>query len=281
MSTTNESDDYRRFNQFLQDACGILLGENKAYLVNSRIKSILSKYALRDLGHLIQELNSFSNRQLKEDVVDAMTTNETLWFRDNHPFHLLATKLFPMYSQKSSFAPVKIWSAACSTGQEPYSIAITAKEYQDAHPGQLKAGVNVMATDISQTVLNMARSGVYEMLALGRGMSQERLSHCFDLHEQGKWKIKPVYQKMVNFQLLNLMESYHKVGSDLDIIFCRNVLIYFSADLKKQILIKMHQCLKPGGYLLLGASESLNGLSEYYEMEQCKPGIIYKAKSKS
>lgn len=280
MSITNESDDYKQFSAFLQDACGILLGENKAYLVNSRVKSVLLKYGLKDLNHLVSQLKSSMNRQLKDDVVDAMTTNETLWFRDNHPFHLLTTKLFPELSSKPSFSPVKIWSAACSTGQEPYSIAITAKEYQDQNPGKLKSGVAITATDISPTVINAAQAGVYEMLALGRGMSQERLKHCFDEHSEGKWKIKPVYQKMINFQLLNLMESYQKIGADFDIIFCRNVLIYFSSELKKDILIKMHQRLKPGGYLLLGASESLNGLSDYYEMEQCRPGIIYRAKSK-
>jgi chemotaxis protein methyltransferase CheR len=280
MSTTNESDDYKQFSAFLQNACGILLGENKAYLVNSRVKPVLTKYGLKDLNHLVAQLKSTINRQLKDDVVDAMTTNETLWFRDNHPFHLLNTKLFPELASKSAFSPLKIWSAACSTGQEPYSIAITAKEYQDANPGKLKSGVSITATDISPTVINVAQSGIYEMLALGRGMSQERLQRCFDEHTEGKWKIKPVYQKMINFQLLNLMEPYQKIGSDFDIIFCRNVLIYFSSELKKDILIKMHQRLKPGGYLMLGASESLNGLSDYYEMEQCRPGIIYRAKAK-
>ena len=280
MSITNESDDYKQFSAFLQDACGILLGENKAYLVNSRIKPVLTKYALKDLSQLVSQLKSSFNRQLRDDVVDAMTTNETLWFRDNHPFQLLSTKLFPELTSKTSFAPLKIWSAACSTGQEPYSIAITAKEFQDANPSKLKSGVSIIATDISPTVINIAQSGVYEMLALGRGMSPERLRHCFDQQAEGKWKIKSVYQKMVNFQLLNLMEPYQKIGSDFDLIFCRNVLIYFSSELKKEILIKMHQRLKPGGYLLLGASESLNGLSEYYEMEQCRPGIIYRAKAK-
>lgn len=280
MSITNESDDYKQFSAFLQDACGILLGENKAYLVNSRIKPVLTKYGLSSLNQLLAQLKNAFNRQLRDDVVDAMTTNETLWFRDNHPFQLLNTKLFPELASKSSFAPLKIWSAACSTGQEPYSIAITAKEFQDANPSKLKSGVSITATDISPTVIKTAQSGIYEMLALGRGMSPERLKHCFEEHMEGKWKIKPVYQKMVTFQLLNLMEPFQKIGSDFDIIFCRNVLIYFSSELKKEILIKMHQRLKPGGYLLLGASESLNGLSDYYEMEQCRPGIIYRAKAK-
>ncbi len=280
MPITNESDDYKQFRAFLEEACGILLGDNKAYLVNSRLKVVLQKHNLSSLNQLVSKLKSSASKLLKDDVVDAMTTNETLWFRDNHPFHLLTTKIFPELCQKRSVQPIKIWSAACSTGQEPYSIAITAKEYQDANLGKMNQGVSITATDISQTVLNSAQTGVYEMLALGRGMSKERLENCFDELGGGRWKIKANYQKVVDFQLLNLMESFQKIGKGYDIIFCRNVLIYFSSELKRELLIKMHQSLKPGGYLLLGASESLNGLSDYYEMEQCRPGIIYRAKSR-
>lgn len=281
MSLTNDSEDYKQFRAFLEEACGILLGDNKAYLVNSRLKPVLQKHSLSSLSQLVSSLKLSKSKLLKDDVVDAMTTNETLWFRDNHPFHLLTTKIFPELCEKKSIQPIKIWSAACSSGQEPYSIAITTKEFQEANPGKMNQGVSITATDISQTVLNSAQSGVYEMLALGRGMSKERLERCFDKQGEGKWKIKPNYQKDINFQLLNLMESFQKIGKGYDIIFCRNVLIYFSSDLKKELLIKMHQSLKPGGYLLLGASESLNGLSDYYEMEQCRPGIIYRAKSKA
>lgn len=258
-----------------------MLGDNKAYLVNSRLKSVLQKHDLASLSQLVSTLKMSGSKLLKDDVVDAMTTNETLWFRDNHPFHLLTTKLFPELCEQKFPQAIKIWSAACSTGQEPYSIAITAKEFQDAHPGKMNQGVSITATDISQTVLNSARSGLYEMLALGRGMSKERLERCFEEQSEGKWKIKANYQKVINFQLLNLMESFQKIGKGYDIVFCRNVLIYFSSELKRELLIKMHHSLKPGGYLLLGASESLNGLSDYYEMEQCRPGILYRAKSKA
>lgn len=279
MPVTNESEDYKQFRAFLESACGILLGDNKAYLVNSRLKPIRQKYDLSSLNQLISKLKSERGTQLRDDVVDAMTTNETLWFRDNHPFQLLTNKILPELCEKKPTQAIKIWSAACSTGQEPYSIAITAKEFQEANPGKMNLGVSITATDISQTVLNVARTGVYEMLALGRGMSEGRLSHCFEEQEEGKWKIKNAYQKTINFQVLNLMESFQKVGKNYDIIFCRNVLIYFSTELKRELLIKFHQCLKPGAYLLLGASESLNGLSDYYDMEQCRPGILYRAKN--
>jgi len=278
MLLTNDHNEYQIFRSFLEESCGILLGDNKAYLVNSRLKPLLAKHSISDLSQLVSQLSHASNRQLREEVIDAMTTNETLWFRDNHPFNILKNKFFPEFADKTNFSPLKIWSAACSTGQEPYSIAITAKEYQTNNPGKLKSGVKLVATDISSTVLNSARAGAYEMLALGRGMSESRLKTCFNSKDDGRWEIKPEYKAVIDFQTLNLLESYQRVGSNFDIVFCRNVLIYFSPDLKREILIKMHKCLKPNGYLILGASESLNGLSDYYEMEQCHPGIIYKAK---
>jgi len=281
MSLTNQPDGYQVFRAFLEDACGILLGENKAYLVNSRLKPVLAKHDISDLNQLVSKLTPTSGRALREEVIDAMTTNETLWFRDAHPFNILKNNLFPELAENLGFTPLKIWSAACSTGQEPYSIAITSKEYQESNPGKLKAGIKVVATDISSTVLAAAKSGLYEMLALGRGMSESRLKQHFNALSDGRWEIKKEFKSLIDFQILNLMDGYQRVGSNFDIIFCRNVLIYFSPDLKREILIKMHACLKPGGYLLLGASESLNGLSDYYEMEQCRPGIIYRAKSRN
>ncbi|KZZ30369.1 chemotaxis protein, partial [Oleiphilus sp. HI0085] len=217
------------------------------------------------------------HRNLREEVIDAMTTNETLWFRDSHPFTVLKEKIFVEADKQNTIAPLKIWSAACSTGQEPYSISIIAKEFQESKPGRLKGGVKVVATDISPTVLANAKSGIYEMLALGRGMSEQRLKKCFSSLEDGRWQIKPEYKTSIDFQLLNLMEGYGRVGTNLDVVFCRNVLIYFSPELKRKILVKIHSVLKKGGYLILGASESLNGLSEYFEMIQCRPGIIYRA----
>lgn len=275
MQLENNALEYQLFRSFLEEACGILLGENKAYLVSSRLKPVMAKHQLKDLSVLVDLLKRPSGRSLREEVIDAMTTNETLWFRDAHPFNILKNKIFPEVAENA--APVKIWSAACSTGQEPYSISILAKEFQESNPGKMRSGVKVNATDISPTVLAQAKTGVYEMLALGRGMSEQRLKKCFNPLADGRWEIKQAYRSMVNFQSMNLMESYSRVGSNLDVVFCRNVLIYFSAELKRQILLKIHACLKPGGYLILGASESLNGLSDHYEMIQCKPGIIYKA----
>lgn len=277
MSLSNQQNDYQLFRDFLQDSCGILLGDNKEYLVNSRLKPVLAKHKIPDLNKLVTKLKLSSSHNLREQVIDAMTTNETLWFRDGHPYDILSNRLFTGLAKNNGIAPIKIWSAACSTGQEPYSISIIAKEFQDKNPGKLKSGVSVVATDISPSVLTAARSGVYQMLSLGRGMSNARLKKCFKVVDNDSWEIKSEYKTVVDFKSLNLMDNYLLVGSNFDIIFCRNVLIYFSLELKKEILIKMHKSLKKGGYLMLGASESLTGLSDYFEMEQCRPGIIYRA----
>lgn len=267
--------EYEAFKSFLQDACGILLGENKQYLVKSRLRRILEENALNSLGDLLAHLKKPGRGNLKEVVIDAMTTNETLWFRDNHPFRILQEKLLPEFAARSSTAPLRIWSAACSTGQEPYSVSMIVDEFKRQKPGTLR-DVKVTATDISKSVLEVARRGEYEMIAIGRGLSPERQKQFFTPSSNGGWQIRSQIKSMVEFRELNLLERY--MLGKYDIVMCRNVLIYFSADLKKDILTRIHATLNPGGYLILGASESLNGLPDLYEMVQCHPGIIYRKK---
>jgi len=265
--------EYEAFKTFLQDACGILLGDNKQYLVKSRLRRILEENNLNSLGELLDRLKRVGRSGLRELVIDAMTTNETLWFRDNHPFRILQDKLLPEFAERNSLQPLRIWSAACSTGQEPYSVGMVVDEFRRNRPGKLR-DVKIIATDISKSVLEVARRGEYEMIAIGRGLSPERQKQFFSPSANGGWQIKPQIKAMVEFKELNLLERY--MLGKFDIIMCRNVLIYFSADLKKDILTRLHGALNPGGYLILGASESLNGLPDLYEMVQCHPGIIYR-----
>lgn len=278
MLTAGKGQPYAQFRTFLEQTCGILLGDNKEYLVDSRLKPLLAKHKLQGLDELVNALNGFGAKTLKEEVVDAMTTNETLWFRDDHPFKILENKLFPELEEVARARPVDIWSAACSTGQEPYSISMIAQEYKKKNVGKLARGIKIVATDISPTVLDKARKATYEMLALGRGMSRERMGVYFDKVADDAWTLKSEVKSVVQFQALNLLQPYLFANRQFDIIFCRNVLIYFSAELKLDILTRMHAKLRPGGYLFLGASESLNGLADKFEMVQCRPGIIYKAK---
>ena len=271
---TISDQEYRDFSRFLESQCGIVLGDSKQYLVRSRLSPLVTKFKLASLSDLLRDVVTGRNRELRVAAVDAMTTNETLWFRDTYPFEVLANKLLPEVAANKR--PIKIWSAASSSGQEPYSIAMTILETQQRKPGMLPS-VSITATDISASMLDMCRAGVYDNLALGRGLSPERRRSFFEDAGDGRMKVKDNVKRLVNFRPQNLMDSYALLGK-FDIIFCRNVLIYFSPDMKSQVLNQMANSLNPGGYLLLGASESLTGLTDRFEMVRCNPGIIYKLK---
>jgi len=267
--------DFELFSKFLEDSSGILLAKHKQYLVQSRLGKIVQEQNCPGLKELIQKLQSPASKRLREQVIDAMTTNETLWFRDVHPFDILRDKILPEMTGSGPGSRLRVWSAACSTGQEPYSISMTLDEFKKKSPGKLSSE-EIIATDISTQVLEQARRGEYEMLAIGRGLSQERLTRHFRETANGSWAVNPDIKSRVRFQSINLLGQYSSMGK-FDVIFCRNVLIYFSSEKKTEILTKMHGVLKPGGYLILGASEFLSGLSDKYKMIHCRPGIIYQA----
>lgn len=269
--------DFEQFRVFLEKACGILLGSNKLYLVTSRLNKLMEQQGIKTLGELVQRMQTQPRSGLREQVVDAMTTNETLWFRDTYPFDVLKNRVMPELLKANSGQRLRIWSAACSSGQEPYSLSMTGEEFERSNLGQLKGGMQIVATDLSGSMLTACKSGEYDSLAMGRGLSPERLQKYFDSKGPGRWVIKPPIKSRVEFRALNLLDSYASLGK-FDVVFCRNVLIYFSAEVKKDILQRIHGTLKTGGYLFLGASEALNGLPEHYQMVQCSPGIIYKAK---
>lgn len=269
--------DFEQFRVFLEKACGILLGSNKQYLVSSRLNKLMEQQGIKSLGELVQKMQAQPRGGLREQVVDAMTTNETLWFRDTYPFEVMKTRVLPELIKANPSQRLRIWSAACSSGQEPYSLSMTIDEFEKANLGQLKAGVQIVATDLSGSMLTACKSGEYDSLAMGRGLSQDRLQRYFDPKGPGRWAVKAPIKSRVEFRALNLLESYAALGK-FDVVFCRNVLIYFSAEVKKDILTRIHATLKPGGYLFLGASEALNALPDLYQMVQCSPGIIYKVK---
>jgi len=277
MSTfTITAQGFKQFSDYLEGNCGIVLAENKQYLVQCRLAKLMGERGFEQLEQLVLEMNSARGRNLADQVVDAMTTNETLWFRDSHPYEVLRKQLFPEFLVSPS-SNMKIWSAACATGQEPYSISMVADEYVQSTAGVKGAKVSIVATDISSTALAAAKKGEYELFALGRGLSKQRQDKCFTQIKDDTWKVNDSIKAAVMFRAINLLDSYAMIGTP-DVIFCRNVLIYFSSELKKQILTKMHAQLKPGGYLVLGASESLPGLNDKFEMIHCHPGILYKAK---
>jgi chemotaxis protein methyltransferase CheR len=274
---TKQLDDkiYYQFRVFLEQQCGIVLGESKQYLVQSRLVPLMAKFHVASLSELIVQTLNPVKRQLRAAVIDAMTTNETLWFRDGYPFELLKKDLLPGF--KNQRAPLKIWSAASSSGQEPYSIAMAVYEFQQSNPGAFPGGVQIIGTDISTTMLDHCNHAHYDSLALARGLSLERQRQFFENSGNGMLKVKDVIKKMVSFRQFNLLNSYSLMGQ-FDFVFCRNVLIYFAPELKTKIISQIHGTLNKDCFLVLGASESLSGISQDFNMIRCNPGIVYQKK---
>ena len=269
---------YRRFAAFVEEKCGIVLGEGKQYLVNSRLSSLLSKFRVQTVDDLINlAMEEKPNNKAQEEVIDAMTTNETLWFRDTYPYKALETIILPELAKKAKY-PVRIWSAACSSGQEPYSIGMIIQEQMSKMLHIDPKQTQIIGTDLSPEMLSICRRGQYDVHALSRGLSPERKEKFFrTTHNPNMMAIDSRVKSMVEFRPMNLLGSYALMGR-FDVIFCRNVLIYFSNEVKADILRKLTMCLNPGGYLILGSTETLVGVSDKYEMMRCNPGIIYHLK---
>ncbi len=272
-SASLSPEDFDQFRQFLQETCGIFLGENKQYLVTTRVRRILEAQGIASLGELMTLLRRGRQGKLRQEIIDAMTTNETFWFRDIYPFEYLRKNLLPEQMRQGR-GTLRIWSAACSSGQEPYSISMAVEEYRRSAAGILPRPVDIVATDLSSGILGQARRGEYDKMSVMRGLSPERLEAFFDKQADDYWRVKPAVRDRVDFRSLNLIDSYAGLGK-FDMVFCRNVLIYFSADLKRDILRRIHAVLKPGGVLFLGSSEGLAGVSDLFQMVNCNPGIMY------
>jgi len=273
MSVSFSPDEYKKFQIFLEKACGIVLGENKHYLVSSRLNRLMAENNIPSLQGLVDTLNKSINSALRTKVIEAMTTNETLWFRDTYPFKVLSQTIFEEYKEQRK-SSIRIWSAACSSGQEPYSISMTADEFAKQSPG---FKVDVIATDISQAILNEAKQAKYDALALARGLSEERKRQYFS-PVGDQWQVNANIRSRINFREVNLLQSYTSMGK-FDAIFCRNVLIYFSAESKKDILDRMASSLNPRGFLMLGASESITQYSDRFEMVRASTGVVYRLKA--
>lgn len=269
-------DEYQRFGQFIEENCGIVLGENKHYLVASRLNRLIREYGIQSLGDLVEKLRYNHMPGFREKIIEAITTNETSWFRDSYPFSILKELIFPTL-QSEHANPIRLWSAACSSGQEAYSIQMVAKEYFAQRPETASKHVEITATDISLKVLNEAKSGIYEGMALDRGLSSEYRQRFFLPLGGDRWQVKPELRSHVTFSELNLLQNYHALGR-FHIIFCRNVLIYFSYTLKCDIIARMAQILHSRGWLFLGSSESLTNYSDQFEMIRFNPGVVYRLK---
>ncbi|MFP4161205.1 MAG: CheR family methyltransferase, partial [Ectothiorhodospira sp.] len=247
------------------------------YLVTSRLSRLMKEFSVDSVSELLRMLRRGSNAALRERVIEAMTTNETYWFRDVFPFDILKNRIYPELARRPGNPSVRIWCAACSSGQEPYSVSMATSEYLQAHPGALR-DVQILGTDISAAVLKEAKEATYDALSVARGLSLERRNRFF-IQKGDRWQIKPEVRARASFREFNLLDNYTALGR-FDIVFCRNVLIYFSIESKKVILQRIAQALNPGGYLFLGASESMTNYSDAFEMVRCNPGVVYRLKGR-
>ncbi|WP_133469704.1 CheR family methyltransferase [Paraglaciecola marina] len=262
---------YSSFSQFLEQACGIVLGNNRQYLVRSRLTPIVRQLQLDSIEDCVDKILAGDSR-VRELAVEAMTTNETLWFRDQYPFVLLEKDILQQFATKPS--PLRIWSAACSSGQEAYSIAMTILNFKKLGSG-LRYGAEIIGTDISDEMLQRAKLAEYDYLAMSRGIEEKFKTEYFEPVGSDKLRVKSNVRALTQFKPLNLLGSYQSLGR-FDIIFCRNVLIYFSPEVKKKILQKFAACLQEGGILFLGASESISNLTDEFTMVRCQSGLYYR-----
>lgn len=259
--------EFEQMRSFIEESCGIALGENKAYLVENRLARLLLETGCETYSEFLDKARCDNNHSLRDKIIDAMTTNETLWFRDEAPYTALRELWLPRYSSRlreGLQGQLRIWSAACSTGQEPYSIAITLREYARTNPqaAGLPGQAEIIATDISSSALALAQLARYNQLAMSRGMPAGLQERYFT--QQGRvWQLSPDIKKLVEFRCFNLQDPLPQLGR-FDIIFLRNVAIYFKPDFKRALYDRLHSALRPGGILVLGAAETMAGLHDGY-----------------
>lgn len=258
--------EFQLFRIYIEELSGIALEEEKTYLLESRLKGLLSEFDCSSYGDLYRKAKENSAPLLRTKIVDAITTNETLWFRDKGPYIVFDQVFLPeMVRQIAAGKPkVRIWSAACSTGQEPYSLAMSINEYlQWNGNGVANAShFEIMATDISTHALGVGKLGAYDQLSIGRGLSDAYKMKYFK--QNGRyWILDSKIKNMVEFKEFNLLNDFGTHGT-FDIIFCRNVAIYFSHEVKVQLFEKLRKSLRPGGLFMVGTSETLSYYSKKF-----------------
>ncbi|WP_144395149.1 CheR family methyltransferase [Pleionea sediminis] len=269
------SDTYGKFQKILHEKTGILLGDNKQYLVSSRLSGFIKEKNIDTFERLLDEVSRPNGMTILQQVIDRMTTNETLWFRDSFPFKFLISHILPELKSNGK-NNINIWSAACSSGQEAYSIIMSIEEHLRTSMRQpIPDSIEILGTDISTRMLAQARQGEYQSLEIARGLSEEMKSRYFETEDGRTFKINPELKKRVRFTSLNLMQLPYRSVGKFDIIYCRNVLIYFSGELKENVINGLADCMHPGGYLFLGASESMPSSIKRFKMIRCNPGLAY------
>jgi chemotaxis protein methyltransferase CheR len=258
--------DYLR--RRLKERSGLVLSADKEYLVESRLLPVARKAGFANLGELVQAI-MIGNEALLTAVVEAMTTNESFFFRDKIPFdHFRSTIMPALLAARRASRAIRIWCAAASTGQEPYSLAMCLKSMEREVAGWR---IDLLATDLSGEVLEKARQGIYSQFEVQRGLPIQLLIKHFSQHGE-LWQIAPELRAMVRFRQLNLLSDFSQLGT-FDLVFCRNVLIYFDQEAKINVLNRLARVIAPDGYLVLGAAETVVGLVDSFKVVADKRGL--------
>lgn len=265
-------ENYGFLQRHVYNASGIVLDASKHYLIDSRLTPLLRSERLQSLDELCQRICGNTTSLLSRRVVEAMTTNETLFFRDVAIFDALRRQIIPrLMAAKARGQKLSIWSAAASTGQEAYSLAMMLLEM-----GVSPSDVEILGTDLSEQVLERARSGRYVQIEVNRGLPSPYLLKYF--HQTGlEWEIKEVLRKMVTFRSIDLRQDMRRLGP-FDLVLCRNVLIYFDVETKKSILDQIRRVLQSDGVLVLGCAETIINIHDGFKPETVGSAIVYAAR---
>jgi chemotaxis protein methyltransferase CheR len=265
-------ENYRFLQQYVYRTSGIVLDDNKHYLLEARLAPIVRRESLKTINDLCALIRATSGGPVSKEVVEAMTTNETLFFRDAIPFKVLRNTLLPPLMQaRSQSRKLAFWSAASSSGQEAYSLAMMLCEM-----GLADWNIEIRGTDLNERMVERARLGSYAQIEVNRGLPAAHLVKYFERRDL-EWRVKDVLRRMVRFERFDLRQPMRLMGP-FDFVLCRNVLIYFDVDTKKRILSEIEKTLAPNGYLLLGAAETTMNLSDAFERDAFEGVSFYRKK---
>jgi len=266
---TNE--DIEHLSAMLKTRSGLILGSDKTYLIESRLAPVARREGFSSVAALLTALRTKRDEKLMVLVTDAMTTNETFFFRDKVPFDQFKSDVLPALAKTRLNGEIKIWCAACSTGQEPYSLAMLMEESRAQFP---RVNLDILATDISDRCLEKAQSGLYTQFEVQRGLPITMMVKNFEKVDE-MWRISPKMRQSIRFKKLNLLDDLRGMGR-MDVIYCRNVLIYFDLETKKKVLEQMAQLLPDDGYLFLGAAETVLGITDAFKPMPGMRGLYIK-----
>ena len=264
--------DFDVYRDMLKEKSGLVLTQDKSYLLDSRLNPVAKKWGYESIDAMTDVIRGVPPKDLITDIVEAMTTNETSFFRDNRPFNTYKDFVLPYFKQQTNRGnKLRVWCAASSSGQEPYSICLTAKEEEQKMPGWR---YELLATDISHEILEQAKGALFTQFEVQRGLPIQMLMKYFT--QQGdKWQLNDDIRNMVKFDYFNLLDSMIKLGK-FDVIFCRNVLIYFDQPTKKDILERMSAQLADDGLLFLGGAETVLGITDAFQTVPNQRGLYAK-----